>query len=41
MKKTDIKLMAIVAGGVFVAGLAMNQFRNIAVVNQARAGYGN
>ena len=39
MKKTDAKLVVLVAAGVFVAGLVMNQFSNVAVVGMAKDGY--
>ena len=39
MKKTDLKLLAIVTGGVLLAGLAMNQFADISVVAKARNGF--
>lgn len=39
IKKTDAKLVALVAGGVFVAGLLMSQFRDVGVVAMANDGY--
>jgi len=41
VKKGDVKLVATVAVGVFVAGLAMYQFRDVGLVGQARNGYGS
>lgn len=39
MKKGDVKAMAIVVGGVMVAGLIMSQFRRVGLIDQARSGY--
>lgn len=39
MKKADLKSVALVALGVIVAGYAMNQFRDVAVIGDARNGY--
>lgn len=38
-KKSDIKLVGLVAIGVMVAGYAMYQFRDVTLINQARSGY--
>ena len=35
----DIKTVAVVAVGVFVAGLVMNQFRDIGIVKMAHDGF--
>lgn len=39
-KKTDIKFVALVALGVVVAGYAMYQFRDVALIDEARSGLG-
>jgi hypothetical protein len=39
MKRADVKSVALVVAGVFVAGLVMNQFRNVGLVNMAINGY--
>lgn len=39
-KKTDIKLMAIVAAGVIAAGFIMHQFRDVDFIDQANSGFG-
>ncbi len=38
--KSDLKLIAMVAAGVLVAGYVMNQFRGtVDLINQAHAGF--
>jgi len=39
-KKTDIKMVAIVAVGVMVAGFAMNMLSDIGAVRDAQRGFG-
>lgn len=39
-KKTDLKLVAMVAIGVMVAGYAMHMFRDVGVVDDAKRGFG-
>lgn len=40
-KKQDLKAVGIVAVGVMLAGFVMFQFRDVQLVAQASAGYGN
>lgn len=39
MKKTDLKLVGLMVGAVFAAGLLMAQFQNVGIVAQAKSGY--
>ena len=39
-KKQDVKAVAMVALGVMLAGWAMWQFRDVAMIAESRAGYG-
>lgn len=39
VKKGDVKAVAIVMVGVMLAGFAMYQFRDVGLVNDARAGF--
>ncbi|MEY8798948.1 hypothetical protein AB9K35_01270 [Leisingera sp. XS_AS12] len=39
LKKSDVKSVGLVMGGVMLAGLAMFHMRNIGLVAQMRAGY--
>lgn len=39
-KKTDVKLVALVAAGVMLAGYAMYQFRDVGFIDEARSGFG-
>ena len=40
VKRADVKMVGLVALGVMVAGLAMWQFRDVALIGDARNGYG-
>ncbi|WP_321363547.1 hypothetical protein [uncultured Celeribacter sp.] len=40
MKKTDLKLVALVMAGVVAAGFLMNQFEDIGIVSDAKRGFG-
>lgn len=39
MKKTDVKLVAMVVGGVVLAGYLMNALSDIGVIADARRGF--
>ena len=40
MKKTDLKLVGIVTGGVLLAGFLMHQFQDVDLIDRVRNGYG-
>lgn len=39
VKKTHVTHVALTVVGVMLAGLAMYQFRDVGLINQARSGY--